>query len=177
MGSAPLESRAFRTQPPHRATVVSPPPCGFEFELFFSGATAEPGLIRRLECSGERWRAALRDGERARVDGEGRRQTAALALLPRGADRRRNPVEVRDEIALEATQHALRLCAGLALAANVLPAAHADSLLRARRDGPREAVAVGGVDEEGVGEEDKQQEGRRGRPPAETASETSSAQS
>lgn len=86
-------------------------------------------------------------------------------------------MEVRDEVALEATQHALRVSAGLALATEVFPAAHADFLLRARRDGSREAMAVRGVDEEGVREQDEQQDGRRGRPPAEIASETSSAQS
>jgi hypothetical protein len=74
-------------------------------------------------------------------------------------------VEVRDEIALEAAQHALRVSPGLARPAEVFPAAHADALLGARRDGPREAVAVRGVDEEGVCEQDEQQDGRRGRPP------------
>ena len=170
MSDAPESGRL----PPH----FKPPRPGAGAASF--GLRARPGrpaLVDGLECLYERRRAALRDGEGARVGREGGRQTVALTLLPRGADGRRDPVEVRDEIALEATQHTLRVSAGLALSAEVFPAAQADSVLRARRDGPREAVAVRGVDEEGVGEQDEQQDGRRGRPPAEIAAETSSTQS
>lgn len=124
-----------------------------------------PALPDRMECLYERRRAALRDGEGARGGGEGRRRRVALTLRRRGDHRSGDPVEVGDEIALEATQDALRVSPGLAQPAEVFPAPRALALLRARRDGPREAVTVRGVDEEGVGEQDEQQDGRRRRPP------------